>query len=149
MKRKASVDRLCGQIGRGAQDTTGAAAVEFALVLPIILLLLFGIIEFGRAWNVRQTLTDAAREGARLAAVGNGVIPQGTLEDSVRKIVRAAAERAALDLSKLDITTQGVSGGGGTPTTVNLRYGYTPLFGTWVLPGDDIPMRTSSVMRNE
>jgi Flp pilus assembly protein TadG len=54
---------------RGAGDR-GAAAVEFALCLPILLLLVFGIIDFGRALNAQITLTQAAREGVRLAALG-------------------------------------------------------------------------------
>jgi Flp pilus assembly protein TadG len=47
----------------------GAAAVELAIILPLLLLILFGIIEFGRAYNVQVSLTQAAREGARYAAV--------------------------------------------------------------------------------
>jgi Flp pilus assembly protein TadG len=54
--------------GQGARDR-GAAAVEFALLLPVLLLLVFGIIDFGRALNAQVTLTQAAREGARLAAL--------------------------------------------------------------------------------
>ena len=49
----------------------GAAAVEFALVLPVLLILIFGIIDFGRMLNAKITLTEAAREGARAAAVGS------------------------------------------------------------------------------
>jgi Flp pilus assembly protein TadG len=45
--------------------------VEFALVLPLLLLIVFGIIDFGRALNAQITLTQAAREGARLDAVGD------------------------------------------------------------------------------
>ncbi|MEV4642317.1 TadE/TadG family type IV pilus assembly protein [Actinoplanes sp. NPDC049548] len=62
--------------GRRARPATpapgddGAAAVELALVLPLLLLLLFGIIDFGRALNAQITLTEAAREGARAAALG-------------------------------------------------------------------------------
>ena len=41
--------------------------VEFAIVLPVFLLLLLGIVEFGRAFMVYQVLTNAAREGARTA----------------------------------------------------------------------------------
>jgi Flp pilus assembly protein TadG len=48
----------------------GAAAVEFALLLPVVLLLLFGIVDFGRALNAQITITQAAREGARLGALG-------------------------------------------------------------------------------
>jgi Flp pilus assembly protein TadG len=57
---------------RSGGDTRdrGAAAVEFALLLPVLLLLVFGIIDFGRALNAQITLTQAAREGARLDALG-------------------------------------------------------------------------------
>jgi len=41
----------------------GAAAVEFAIMLPLLLLLIFGIIDFGRALNAQVTITQAAREG--------------------------------------------------------------------------------------
>jgi Flp pilus assembly protein TadG len=47
----------------------GAAVVEFALLLPLLLLLVFGIIDFGRALNAQIALTQAAREGARLDAL--------------------------------------------------------------------------------
>jgi Flp pilus assembly protein TadG len=43
--------------------------VEFALLLPLLLLIVFGIVDFGRALNAQITLTQAAREGARLAAL--------------------------------------------------------------------------------
>lgn len=44
--------------------------MEFVLVLPILLMLVFGIVEFGRAYNAKITLTAAAREGARVLALG-------------------------------------------------------------------------------
>lgn len=47
----------------------GAAAVEFALVVPLLVLLLFGIISYGVMLSFRQTLSQAATEGARAAAV--------------------------------------------------------------------------------
>jgi Flp pilus assembly pilin Flp len=51
-------------------DEDGAAAVEFALLLPLLVLLLFGLIQFGLAFNTRIQATNAAREGARMAVVG-------------------------------------------------------------------------------
>jgi Flp pilus assembly protein TadG len=51
----------------------GAAAVEFALVIPVLLLLVFGVAEFGRAYNIQTTLSGAAREGARTMALQNDV----------------------------------------------------------------------------
>lgn len=51
------------------RNRKGAAAVEFALVVPFFIVLLFGIVEFGRAMMVQQTLTNAAREAARVAVI--------------------------------------------------------------------------------
>jgi len=48
----------------------GASAVEFAIILPILVMLVFGIIQFGLVFNKYIAITHAAREGARLAAVG-------------------------------------------------------------------------------
>jgi Flp pilus assembly protein TadG len=47
----------------------GVAAVEFALILPVLALFLFGVLEFGRVWSQYQVFQGAAREGARCAAV--------------------------------------------------------------------------------
>lgn len=52
----------------------GQAMVEMALVLPILILIVFGIIEFGRIFNAKLIVTNASREGARYASVnGNAV----------------------------------------------------------------------------
>ena len=55
--------------GRRTRDR-GSVAVEFALVLPVLLLIVFGIIDFGRALNAQIELTGAAREGAQAGGFG-------------------------------------------------------------------------------
>ena len=55
--------------GRPAWRERGAAAVEFALVVPLLLTLVFGIISYGYLLSFRQSLSQAAAEGARAAAV--------------------------------------------------------------------------------
>ena len=62
----------------------GQALVEFALILPVILLLVVGMLEFARAWNLHQALTDAAREGG---PAGGGARRRHGLQDSVRAAV--------------------------------------------------------------
>jgi Flp pilus assembly protein TadG len=57
------------EIARRLGRREGAAAVEFALILPVLLLILVGIIQFGIVWSQWQVMEGAAREGARCAAV--------------------------------------------------------------------------------
>jgi Flp pilus assembly protein TadG len=75
---------------RGLRDTKGQALVEFALMLPLVMLILIGIVEFGRAWQAKQTLTDVAREGARLSVVGNKTITQNDVDSTIRVMIGAA-----------------------------------------------------------
>ena len=76
----------------------GVAAVEFALILPVLALLLFGVLEFGRVWSQYQVFQGAAREGARCAAVAS------TSECVVQEEIDQAAapfdpdENAAIDV---------------------------------------------------
>ena len=75
----------------------GQGLVEFALVVPLLLLLLIGIAEFGRAWMTRNILTGAAREAVRVAAVSP---PSGSMA--------AASARAAAVLASAGITTANI-----------------------------------------
>ncbi len=54
---------------KSKQKERGAVAVEMAVLLPLLLLILIGTMEFGRVFNVQNSLTQAAREGARNAAI--------------------------------------------------------------------------------
>ena len=56
---------------RHADNERGQALVEFALILPFLLIVLMGIFEVGRAWQRFQVITDVAREAARVAAYAN------------------------------------------------------------------------------
>jgi Flp pilus assembly protein TadG len=58
------------------QTRRGAAAIEFALVAPVFLLLIAGIIEFGQAFRIQHTLTTASRRGARALIVDSAEIGQ-------------------------------------------------------------------------
>lgn len=53
------------------RDEDGASAVEFAFIVPLLLVLVLGIAEFGHAFQVQGTLSAAAREGARVMALQN------------------------------------------------------------------------------
>jgi Flp pilus assembly protein TadG len=69
---------------RGSHED-GQALVEFALVLPLLAVVLFGVIQFGIAFNNYVTLTDAVRAGARTASVSRfSSTPGAQAEDAVR-----------------------------------------------------------------
>jgi len=102
--------------GRTARDR-GSVAVEFALVVPVLLLIVFGIIDFGRALNAQIVLTGAAREGVRLAALGD-----------TNAAVQAAVTAAAPDLSGVTATVvQNCPLGAGPTTnaTVDVSYNFS------------------------
>jgi hypothetical protein len=50
---------------RGMRSERGGISVEFAIIFPILMLLVFGVIDFGHAWYMRSLISDASREGAR------------------------------------------------------------------------------------
>ncbi len=67
---------------RAKKKRLGAAVVEFALIVPIFLTLVFGIIEFGRLMMVQQVLVNASREGARRAVLEGATVADVTQEVS-------------------------------------------------------------------
>jgi Flp pilus assembly protein TadG len=134
---------------RARRDASGAAMVEFALVLPLLLTLILGIVEFGRLWNVRQVMTDATREGTRVAVVNNRLMPAGMLQDSVRRTIQRRMRTAALDTTRLSISWTNVGADPATPATVIVQYQYELLFGGFVLGRDALPLQSTFVMRNE
>ncbi len=94
---------------------------EFALVLPVLALLLFGIIQFGIVFNNYVTLTDATRAGARKAAVaGHLASPTSACVAAVR------ASASGLNQSKLNPTCVPASNWApGTDVTVTATYPYS------------------------
>lgn len=91
---------------------------EFALVLPILALLLFGVIQFGIVFHQYVTLTDAVRAGARQGAVGRHVAdPVAAVEDRVRE------SAADLDQGKLAVSVSS-SWAPATDVTVTAAYPY-------------------------
>ena len=118
----------------------GSAAVEFALVLPILLLVLLAFVQVGALARDQLVLTQASRAGAREAAV------QGSVE-AVTDAVQAAA--VGLDAGRVGVDVAW-SGGRGLPVTVSLVYDLpvaSPLAG-WLMP-ETITLRSSATMRQE
>lgn len=99
----------------------GAAAVEFALVVPVLFLMLFGIIDFGRLYNAQVTITQAAREGARLAALGTATAAVQT---------RTESAATGLNSGDLDITVTSCASTAGPTADARVLASFTFRFVT-------------------
>lgn len=101
----------------------GQAATEMALVLPILLMVILGIVQFGIAFNNYITLTDATRAGARKASVARFT---GDFGASAKALVVQNA--SSLDKSKLNVSVGITSGNWQTPgsnVAVTATYPYS------------------------
>jgi Flp pilus assembly protein TadG len=110
----------------------GQTMTEFAMVLPLLVVLLFGIIQFGIAFNNYVTLTDAVRAASRKGAVSRGT---GNPVDDCT----AAAQNAASDLdrSKLKVTCTS-TWQSGSDVTVTGTYPYSINLLGWVVKTGDL-----------
>ena len=120
---------------RKTREENGQALVEFALVAPLLFLILFGIVQFGIAFKNSIALTDAVRTGARQAAVSRTVANPVAATDSA--VIGAAND---LDSSTLSSRVQmSVPGGwaAGSSVTVSATYPYSiNILGIVVASGD-------------
>lgn len=102
----------------------GVAVVEFAVVLPLLLTILFGIIEYGWVFMVRQTLQTAAREGCRLAVLQSSVDPY------VNVIDRVSAVMSPTGLSTYTVTmTHATTGNPVESVVISIPYNDVSLMG--------------------
>lgn len=115
----------------------GQTAVEFALIAPVLLALLLGILQAGIAFHQYISITDAARAAARQAIVAR-------VSDVTEADVRQAAKDAAgsLDQSKIDVSWSNASDPtftqAGSEVTVTVKYPYSINVLGWVVASGDL-----------
>jgi Flp pilus assembly protein TadG len=93
------------------RDERGASAVEFAFIVPLLVMLVLGIAEFGHAFQVQGTLSAAAREGVRAMALRNDPV-------EAREVVRTAAASLDPDITDAQIDIRVVGGTSNTCPTI-------------------------------
>jgi Flp pilus assembly protein TadG len=100
----------------------GAVAVEFALLVPLLVMILLGIMEFGRAYNAQVTLTNAAREGVRSMAINNSQATARTAAKTAATQLNPALVDGNVTFSATDCTV-------GTQITVTVSYSLSTMTG--------------------
>jgi Flp pilus assembly protein TadG len=104
------VCRICRKYRRGA------AVVEFAFVAPLFVMLVFGMIEFGRLVMVQQMLTNASREGARLGVLSD------TTDTEVKSKVVSYLSSSSITIATSDVSVSYPDSGEAVAVTVSVPF---------------------------
>jgi Flp pilus assembly protein TadG len=144
-----------GLLRRG-RDERGQALLEMAFTLPLLLLVCVGILEFGRAYQTWQVLTNAAREGARIA-----VLPGTTDADVTNRIQSYMSSgqltkwtSATISINRATTVAIGTGTASASQITVNYPFDFIVLdpiarLATGQGTGTSLNMVASATMRNE
>ena len=120
----------------------GSNLVEFTLIITVLLLLIMGTIEFGRVMNAQILVTNSAREGARLGAVGGSA---ASIETKIENMI------GNLSAGNLTVTVTNAQGTPGTQVTVDVQYDLllvVPLISN-IFPQHPVPLSSLVSMRLE
>ena len=152
MKRSSAIQRT--PLRTGSNRRAGQAVVEFALILPVFLLMLFGAIEFGRAYYTVHLLTNAAREGARTGALPDKV--ESDVQGAVNDFLNGAALSGSWTTTAVAQDSEGTARAGlvdsleGDRVYVTVAHNFSVLSGS-LLPGfsGTVQLRGRCVFRRE
>ena len=138
------------------RDERGQALAEFALIMPILFLLIAGILGFGRAYNIQQVVVDAAREGARVAAVQDTTLAPADPTAgpaAVAVLVKRRLAAIAVDTSTVTVNVTGNWRVTGDSIHVDVSTPYAlPLLSVlmnWATGTPNFNLHSSTTMRNE
>ncbi|GAA0231230.1 TadE family protein [Cryptosporangium japonicum] len=122
-------------------DDRGAAAIELAIILPILLVMIFGIIDFGRIINTQMALTEASREAARAYAFGQ--TPANSLS---RAQLITGDSTTAID-SSVPCPAAGATAANTASVTLRQTYTYiTPIMALLGTAGSTRTLKSTGVM---
>lgn len=127
---------------RARDGQRGASLIEFALVLPIMLVVTFLVVDFGRAFFMRNVLEQAAREAARQLAVG-------TSPDSILARVTPLANLSGAGSPNIDLQSSYGNGQVRSVVTGQLRWVYPGLLKFLGASGDSMTLTGACTMRRE
>ena len=125
------------------REDRGQELVEFAITLPFLLMLVFGIFDLGRGVYYYSALQNAAREGARFAIVHTAG------EAGIDAMIEARVESRAVALDPADINVTTTWGDDTVQVVVDFSYELVIPFVDVVFPGGIINMQSSSTMLRE
>ena len=157
LRSARSSRRSVSDASRRLRGQRGTALIETALTLPMVLLVSAGIFEFGRAYQTWEVLTNAAREGARVAVLPNVAAgaPQARAMEYVHSGALSNADQATVAVQAVQISLGGGATAPGSRVTVSYPFEFmvmqpvAQLITHGSLAGDPFTLSASAAMRNE
>jgi Flp pilus assembly protein TadG len=142
---------------RWRRDDRGTALIEMAFTLPLLLLISVGIIEFGRAFQTWQILTNAAREGARVAVLPgySDAMVTARVQQYIQAGVLDASVTPTITIQRTVAVSYGSGSATGSKVIVSFPFHFMVLNDIAKLVvsnttvGSDFTMAASATMRNE
>ncbi len=130
---------------KGRKSVKGQGLVEFALLLPVFLMLVMGVIDIARAFSNLQVITNAVREGARL-----GIIPTSAPAAVTTTVNNYLASGNVANCGAPVMANVGTGGAAGANTTVQVTCNFQTMTGT-IVPGwtGTIALSRIATMRHE
>jgi Flp pilus assembly protein TadG len=139
---------MASGLSRSGAGEKGAALIEFAFILPVLLLLFLGIFEFGMLFQRYEVLTNAVREGARLRSLGDANYQTQDVIDRVNSYLAASGVPGAAAVTVTPETIPTETGGPTIPgVRVTATYTHNYMFLSLLL--SSVQLQSSSVMRYE
>ena len=138
------MSRIMRNLWKLWKNQKGAAFVEFALVGPILILVTFAIMDFGRMMWLNNTVEHAATEGARYAAVRGANKPTPATETQIVTFVQGRADGMALTTSEINVTWTPNNNPGST-VTVQVTHNYEYIIASF-LGFDPVDLQGTSTM---
>lgn len=132
---------MAGGLGRAGAPAKGQALAEFAIILVVLMFLLLGTLDLGRAFYYQVALTNAAREGARYGA--------SNPTDAAGIVARVQAESSPIAIASGDIavaTPNGASAGNPLEVTVTYSFPAVNPFIASLWGGGNLPIRGGAAM---
>jgi Flp pilus assembly protein TadG len=108
---------------RHSQHEKGSSLVEFSLILPLLILIISGVADFGRAYHDYIIISNASREGARFASH----FPDN--ESGIQSTTANEALNSGITIQSSLVSVTGLNSVGGNPITVTVEYPFRTIMG--------------------
>jgi Flp pilus assembly protein TadG len=142
-KRLSPTQWMFGRLRSSRKAERGQGLTEFALLVPLLVFVIAGVIDGGRILMVQHVLNDATRAAVRVAAFG------GKTSSEVTQKVKQSLTDAGLDSSKAKITVQGVNASTGQLMVVEVDYPVAPMMFRMAGSPSMVMLNSSSSMPHE